>query len=59
MAKVRTLRIASYNINGINPRLDILTRSLLAGEGHLAPARAMAHLRRKVKANHRRLVKGG
>ncbi len=28
MAKARTLRIASYNINGINTRLDILTRWL-------------------------------
>jgi exodeoxyribonuclease-3 len=29
MAKTRKLRIASYNINGINPRLHILTRWLI------------------------------
>ena len=28
MANKRRLRIASYNINGINPRLHILTRWL-------------------------------
>ena len=28
MANMRTLKIASYNINGINPRLHVLTRWL-------------------------------
>jgi hypothetical protein len=31
--------------------------SLLTGRGHLAPARAVAGYRRKVRANRRRLVK--
>jgi hypothetical protein len=33
-----------------------ITRSLLAGEGHLAPARTMALYRDRVQANHRRLT---
>jgi hypothetical protein len=37
----------------------LITRSVIAGEGHLAPARALALYRRRVQANHRRLVKGG
>ena len=35
----------------------MFTRSLLAGEVHLAPARAMALYRSKVHANHNRLTK--
>jgi DMSO reductase anchor subunit len=37
----------------------LILRSLLAGEGHLGPARAMALYRRRVRANQRRLVAGG
>jgi hypothetical protein len=37
----------------------VITRSLMAGEGHLAPARALALYRRRVHANHRRLLGGG
>jgi len=33
----------------------LVTRSVIAGEGHLAPARALALYRRRVKANQRRL----
>jgi hypothetical protein len=36
----------------------VLAKSLLSGEGHLAPARAMALYRRRVRANQRRLSKG-
>jgi hypothetical protein len=32
--------------------------SLLTGSGHLAPQRTMAHYRRKVRANRRRLSRG-
>ncbi|WP_372785816.1 hypothetical protein [Phenylobacterium sp.] len=35
---------------------QVLT-SLLAGQGHLAPTRAVAGYRRKVRANRRRLAK--
>lgn len=35
----------------------LITRSLVAGEAHLAPARAVALYRRRVQANHRRLLK--
>ena len=37
----------------------VLATSLLSGQGHLGPARAMALYRRRVKANQRRLLKGG
>jgi hypothetical protein len=37
----------------------VLATSLLSGEGHLGPARAMALYRRRVRANQRRLLKGG
>lgn len=37
----------------------VITRSVLAGEGHLAPARTLALYRRRVQANHRRLLRGG
>jgi hypothetical protein len=37
----------------------LITRSVLAGEGHLAPARTLALYRRRVRANHRRLMDGG
>ncbi len=36
----------------------ILAKSVMTGEGHLGPARAMALLRRRVKANQRRLSRG-
>jgi hypothetical protein len=36
----------------------ILTRSLLTGEGHLAPGRTLALYRRRVRANQRRLSRG-
>ena len=36
----------------------LITKSLIAGEGHLAPARALTLYRRRVQANHRRLAKG-
>jgi hypothetical protein len=32
---------------------------MIAGEGHLAPARALALYRRRIQANQRRLAKGG
>jgi len=35
----------------------LVTKSLAAGEAHLAPARAIALYRRRVQANHRRLVR--
>ena len=35
-----------------------MVTSLLTGRGHLAPARAVADYRRKVRANRRRLSKG-
>jgi hypothetical protein len=34
-------------------------RSALSGQAHLAPARAVALYRRRVRANHRRLSRGG
>jgi hypothetical protein len=34
-----------------------LMTSVLTGQGHLAPARAVAGYRRKVRANRRRLAK--
>lgn len=37
----------------------LLAKSVLTGEAHLAPARAMALYRRRVQANQRRLAKGG
>jgi len=36
----------------------LLARSVIAGQGHLGPARAMALYRRRVQANQRRLSKG-
>ena len=36
----------------------VMTKSVLAGQGHLGPARAMALYRRRVQANQRRLSKG-
>jgi hypothetical protein len=33
----------------------LVTRSMIAGEGHLAPARTLALYRRRVRANQRRL----
>lgn len=35
----------------------LITKSVAAGEIHLAPARAVALYRRRVQANHRRLSK--
>jgi hypothetical protein len=35
----------------------LITESLAAGEAHLAPARAVALYRRRVQANHRRLLR--
>lgn len=37
----------------------LFARSMIAGEGHLAPARALALYRRRIQANQRRLAKGG
>jgi hypothetical protein len=37
----------------------LITHCLIAGEGHLAPARALSLYRRRVKANQRRLTRGG
>ena len=37
----------------------LITQSVMAGEAHLAPARAVSLYRRRVKANQRRLSKGG
>ncbi|MEO8925890.1 MAG: hypothetical protein ABI306_01890, partial [Caulobacteraceae bacterium] len=37
----------------------VMATSLMSGEGHLGPARALALYRRRVKANQRRLLKGG
>ncbi|HEY2177560.1 MAG TPA: hypothetical protein VGH15_03175 [Caulobacteraceae bacterium] len=36
----------------------LITQCLIAGEGHLAPARALNLYRRRVKANQRRLARG-
>ena len=36
----------------------MVARSLIAGEGHLAPARAVALYRSRVQANHQRLTQG-
>ena len=35
----------------------VVLTSLAAGEGHLAPARAIELYRRRIRANHRRLTK--
>jgi len=35
----------------------LVTRSVIAGEGHLAPARAVTMYRRRVRANQRRLTR--
>ncbi len=35
----------------------LLARSVMAGQGHLAPSRAVALYRRRVQANHRRLTR--
>ena len=37
----------------------VMASSMMAGQGHLGPARAMALYRRRVLANQRRLLKGG
>jgi len=37
----------------------VLASSVMTGQGHLGPARAMALYRRRVLANQRRLLKGG
>ncbi|MGI8841009.1 MAG: hypothetical protein ACR2F8_09575 [Caulobacteraceae bacterium] len=37
----------------------VFASSLMSGQGHLAPARALALYRRRVLANQRRLLKGG
>jgi hypothetical protein len=37
----------------------VLAASLISGQGHLGPARAMALYRRRIQANRRRLLKGG
>lgn len=37
----------------------VLASSMMTGQGHLGPARAMALYRRRVLANQRRLLKGG
>jgi hypothetical protein len=37
----------------------VLATSVMSGQGHLAPARAVALYRRRVKANQRRLLNGG
>ncbi|MGI9170176.1 MAG: hypothetical protein ACR2FH_08385 [Caulobacteraceae bacterium] len=37
----------------------VIATSLMTGQGHLGPARAMALYRRRVRANQRRLLKGG
>ncbi|HXU99601.1 MAG TPA: hypothetical protein VG166_03785 [Caulobacteraceae bacterium] len=37
----------------------LITQSLIAGEGHLAPARALNLYRRRVRANQRRLARAG
>jgi hypothetical protein len=37
----------------------LFASSLMAGQGALAPARAVALLRRRVQANQRRLTRGG
>ncbi len=37
----------------------VLAKAVMSGEGHLGPARAMALYRRRVRANQRRLLKGG
>ena len=36
----------------------LVSRCMWAGEAHLAPARTMGLIRRRVRANHRRLSKG-
>jgi hypothetical protein len=38
---------------------SLIAQSVISGEGHLAPARALSLYRRRVKANQRRLAKGG
>jgi hypothetical protein len=35
----------------------LLARSVMAGQGHLGPRRAVALYRRRVQANHRRLTR--
>ncbi len=37
----------------------LFARSLIAGQAHLAPARALSLYRRRVQANQRRLTRGG
>jgi hypothetical protein len=37
----------------------LFVSSLMAGQGAIAPARAVALLRRRVQANQRRLTRGG
>src|SRR5450432_1532259 len=37
----------------------VLATSVMSGQGHLGPARAVALYRRRVKANQRRLLNGG
>ncbi|HZK99164.1 MAG TPA: hypothetical protein VFC47_04625 [Caulobacteraceae bacterium] len=36
----------------------VLAKSMMEGQGHLGPARAMAMYRRRVQANQRRLSRG-
>ncbi len=36
-----------------------MARSMMDGTGHLAPARAVSHYRRKIRANRRRLTRPG
>jgi hypothetical protein len=52
------LMIAEKTKTAIDAQM-LFARSLIAGQAHLAPARALSLYRRRVKANQRRLIRGG
>lgn len=57
-AQAEVLRMVSEKAQAAVDAQFMVAQSLMTGEAHLAPARAVALYRRRVQANHRRLTKG-
>lgn len=54
-ARSETQRMIAEKSKALWDANNLITRSLLSGHGHLAPARTLALYRRRVRANQRRL----
>ena len=52
-------RMVSEKAQAVLDAQVVLATSVMSGQGHLGPARAVALYRRRVKANQRRLLNGG